>query len=96
MNSGLGDVKTARQPYTERVTRPYRIGVTSALPRGADPGSNFSQHVEHIERAGGSPVILWREPETLASLQDGHLDGLLLTGGGDVSPERSSAVTELI
>ncbi|WP_182908452.1 gamma-glutamyl-gamma-aminobutyrate hydrolase family protein [Microbispora sp. H13382] len=43
-------------------------------------------YVEHVERAGGQPVILppAGEPAELA----GRLDGLIIAGGGDIDPAR--------
>jgi putative glutamine amidotransferase len=46
-------------------------------------------YVEHIERAGGQPVILppAGDPGELA----GRLDGLIVAGGGDIDPARYGA-----
>lgn len=46
-------------------------------------------YVRAIEEAGGVPILLplFDRPESLRALR-GRLDGLLLTGGGDVDPAR--------
>jgi putative glutamine amidotransferase len=51
-------------------------------------------YIQAIEEAGGVPVLLplYEEAESFAALR-GRLDGLLLTGGGDVEPVRYGAST---
>jgi putative glutamine amidotransferase len=58
---------------------------------GADaPALSLTTHfTSGVERAGGAPFVIPSriEIETLDSLLP-HLDGLLLTGGGDIPPEK--------
>jgi putative glutamine amidotransferase len=55
---------------------------TSSLVYACNPN-----YAHAIEEAGGVPVLLplWERPESLQALR-GHLDGLLLMGGGDIDP----------
>jgi gamma-glutamyl-gamma-aminobutyrate hydrolase PuuD len=46
-------------------------------------------YVEHVARAGGSPVIL--PPAGAPAAVAGRLDGLVLAGGGDIDPGRYGA-----
>jgi putative glutamine amidotransferase len=62
------------------VSAPVRIGIT----RWEDiPGERFEAYCERAREAGAEPVSL-RDPEDAGR----HLDGLVLTGGLDVCPER--------
>jgi putative glutamine amidotransferase len=60
-----------------------RVGVTWATP-GERKSDNY---IEAIRRAGGEPVILPVDVDSWAGELEG-IHGLLLTGGGDVHPDR--------
>jgi len=67
------------------VSRP-RIGITSSIPRAADPQTfeGLRAYVRAVERAGGEPVVLYHDDrDELATLA-----GLLVSGGADVDPGR--------
>jgi putative glutamine amidotransferase len=60
------------------------IGITS---RHADPqwvARNVQRYVDAVRAAGGEPVILAPETHTPAAVD--QIDGLLLSGGGDIDP----------
>jgi putative glutamine amidotransferase len=66
------------------------IGVTTSAERtdkGVLRAFLNASYIRAIERAGGVPLLLtpYHSPESLARL---HVDGLLLTGGGDIDPAR--------
>ncbi len=68
------------------------IGLTTTLPSQPSSGELADQiraYVQAIESAGGLPVLIpfGLPVATLRSLYE-RVDGLLLAGGGDVSPER--------
>ena len=70
------------------------IGVTSEPKPTTGSAGDLNSHVightytDAVERAGGLPVILAPVPnEDVPSIVD-RLDGLLLSGGGDVEPKR--------
>ena len=76
---------------THGLLRPV-IGITTSserTPGGVDRAYLNAAYVRAIERAGGLPILLtpYHSPEALAELS-GRLDGLLLTGGGDIDPAR--------
>jgi putative glutamine amidotransferase len=60
-----------------------------ATSSGAQPADSVTRtYTNAIRLAGGIPVLLpISEPEVIPELA-GRLDGILLTGGGDVSPHR--------
>lgn len=65
------------------------IGVTMGLsgPAGGERASINSAYVDSVQRAGGVPVPI--PPSLSGTALDellGNLDGLLLTGGGDIDP----------
>jgi len=67
------------------------IGVTMSLQRPASERSSecfalYRPYVAAVERAGGVAVGLPAQPEAVADLLP-ILDGLLLSGGGDVAPD---------
>ncbi|MEE2658397.1 MAG: gamma-glutamyl-gamma-aminobutyrate hydrolase family protein [Candidatus Latescibacterota bacterium] len=58
---------------------------------GRDSRGNFSLpalYCEAVSRAGGVPVLLPPMPESPAECIVESLDGLILTGGGDIAPQR--------
>jgi putative glutamine amidotransferase len=68
------------------------IGVTTSAERtskGVDRAFLNASYVRAIERAGGIPVLLtpYHSPGAVGALWE-RLDGILLTGGGDIAPER--------
>jgi putative glutamine amidotransferase len=68
------------------------IGVTTSAERtskGVDRAFLNASYLRAIERAGGIPVLLtpYHSPSAVGALWE-RLDGILLTGGGDVGPER--------
>jgi len=68
------------------VSRP-RIGITSALSRSGRKLRLRRSYVEAIEAAGAIPLILPVVSLSGAEELLATMDGLLLTGGGDVHPE---------
>ena len=67
------------------------IGVTTSVTFGSTPERAYvnASYLHAIQRAGGIPVLLpphldERARQTLAS----HVDGIILTGGGDIDPRR--------
>jgi len=77
------------------VRRAPLIGITTSVTPDDDPGK--TPHRAHLNRAyvlavqgaGGVPVLLppYLDKSTLQSIWD-RLHGLVLTGGGDIDPER--------
>ncbi len=70
---------------------PPIIGVTTSVTVGQAPERAYvnAAYLRAVQRAGGAPVPL--PPHLDGSARDAlwqRLDGLLLTGGGDVAPER--------
>jgi len=68
------------------------IGVTTSAertPKGVDRAFLNAAYVRAIERAGGVPLLLtpFHSPEAIEALWP-RLDGILLTGGGDIAPAR--------
>ncbi|MGH9195960.1 MAG: gamma-glutamyl-gamma-aminobutyrate hydrolase family protein, partial [Acidimicrobiia bacterium] len=62
----------------------------SHVPRiGISLCSAMTDYVESIRRYGGDPHVLDRSMSAGTALKD--VDGLLLTGGGDVNPDRYRA-----
>ena len=67
------------------------IGVTMSFQKpasvqGSDYFALYCRYVAAVERAGGVAVGLPAQPEAVANLLP-ILDGLLLSGGGDVAPD---------
>jgi len=67
------------------------IGLTTTLPTSKSSGplaDRIQAYVRAVERAGGLPLLVpyGLSDDTLRALYR-RLDGLLLTGGGDVSPQ---------
>lgn len=77
--------------YRDRVLKRPKIGITTSLTVKLDPERSYlnSSYVRAIQQAGGVPIPL---PSTLNrdSLRAIYqlVDGVLLTGGGDVDPKR--------
>jgi putative glutamine amidotransferase len=66
------------------------IGITTSAERtekGVDRAFVNAAYIHAIQRAGGVPLLLtpFHSMESLARL---HVDGVLLTGGGDIDPVR--------
>jgi putative glutamine amidotransferase len=80
------------------MTRAPLIGVTTSVTPDDDPEATPNRaHVNRayivaVQRSGGVPVLLppYLDAPTLQSLWE-RLDGLVLTGGGDVAPDRFGA-----
>lgn len=78
-----------------------RIGLTSwkrpVKTQVGDPEQLFTlaeEYVDAVRRAGGLPVILPPAPLAAASEAMAMLDGLILTGGGDIAPAAYAAPDE--
>ena len=73
------------------MTHPPLIGVTTSISFGTYPERAYvnSAYLRAVQQAGGVPVLLppQLEPVALAALR-ARLDGLVLTGGGDLDPAR--------
>jgi putative glutamine amidotransferase len=73
------------------MSRPPLIGVTTSITIGTHPERAYvnSAYLNAVQRAGGIPVAL---PPQLSATSLAELartvDGLLLTGGGDIDPAR--------
>ena len=66
------------------------IGITTSAERtdkGVERAFVNAAYIRAVERAGGVPLLLtpFHSPASLAQL---HVDGVLLTGGGDIDPDR--------
>jgi putative glutamine amidotransferase len=64
-----------------------RIGITTSAGRSANERERY--YVQAVTAAGGEPV--WLEPSVILAARNpeevlGELDGLLLSGGGDIDP----------
>lgn len=78
--------------------RPPVIGITPSLSTDTFPHGTFERYalstnyVRAVERAGGIPIIL---PPQVGHVADvlSLLDGLLLSGGGDIRPSRYGDTT---
>src|SRR5262245_8532304 len=71
--------------------RPPLIGVTTSVTVGQTPERAYvnAAYLHAVQQAGGVPVAL--TPHLNAAARDAlwkRMDGLLLTGGGDIAPER--------
>ena len=76
------------------MTRPPRIGL-SCYPRTVDIATGPTRlhtvsrwYVDRIVAAGGLPLLLPVVEPALAAGLVGAIDGVVLTGGGDVGPDR--------
>jgi putative glutamine amidotransferase len=71
--------------------RQPRIGITTSLTVQKTPERSYlnSSYIRAIQQAGGAPVPL-PPPLSHDALDEVYplLDGILLTGGGDIDPER--------
>jgi putative glutamine amidotransferase len=71
--------------------RPPLVGVTTSVTTDGTPERAYTNaaYIRAVQRAGGVPVLLPPQLDA-ASLEAlwSRLDGLLLTGGGDVDPAR--------
>ena len=78
----------AARCYGEPMAHPL-IGVTTSVTVGKDPERAYvnSAYLAAVQEAGGVPVPLppQLDKRSLSELAD-RLDGLLLTGGGDLDP----------
>ena len=71
------------------------VGLTTSASVGAYPERAYTNaaYLDAVQRAGGIPVLL--PPQLGGAARDGlwsRLDGLVLTGGGDVDPARYAQV----
>jgi putative glutamine amidotransferase len=85
------------------MTRPI-IGVTTSSERtdkGVDRACLNAAYIRAVERAGGVPLLLtpYHSSDAVDQLAT-HIEGLLLTGGGDIDPvhfgESRHAKTDLV
>ena len=70
-----------------------RIGITSALSRGGKKLRLRRSYVRAVEAAGAIPLILPVVDVAGADELLTAIDGLLLTGGGDIHPEEYNQQT---
>ncbi len=64
-----------------------RIGISSSLRRGEKPNDCLNSYVRALEHAGAQAICLPVGILGIAGLYNGALDGLVLSGGGDIEPE---------
>jgi putative glutamine amidotransferase len=62
-----------------------RIGITSRRSNGEWVARQVARYIQAIEEAGGEAVVLAADQDAAPPRLEG-LDGLLLSGGGDVTP----------
>lgn len=76
-----------------RAARPPRIGVTCSSAMGVtQPIAKVGRgYLDGVIAAGGLPVVLPTLDPALAEAALDGIDGLLLTGGGDIDPHRYGA-----
>jgi putative glutamine amidotransferase len=68
--------------------RPHDVASAGTTIRTYRTDHTYS---DSIRRAGGLPIVLIPlEPDAIDEVLD-HIDGLMLTGGGDINPERYGA-----
>jgi putative glutamine amidotransferase len=63
-----------------------RIGISSALRAGEEPGESLKRYAEALGRAGAGSVYLPVAPSGVGMVYASELDGLVLSGGRDVEP----------
>lgn len=87
------DVLDGAQNRSSKVPSPPVIGVTTRRLEIEDRPLDVAEHEysEAIALAGGLPHLLPRTSRDLCSKTLNRVDGLLLTGGGDVDPGRYRA-----
>jgi len=62
------------------------IGITCVFDAGEDRAFLPRRYIRSVEASGGLPVLLPPVDDALVGTLAGHLDGLLLPGGGDLDP----------
>ena len=86
-----GSVKRARVWYGTRMATAPLIGVSTAVTVGRKPERAYvnAAYLSAVQQAGGVPVALPPQLDGAARRElFARLDGVLLTGGGDVDPAR--------
>jgi len=90
-DTGEGKLTPIVKVWYGALMRPPRIGITTSLTVQKTPERSYlnTSYVRAIQQAGGVPIPL---PPTLSrdALDEIYslLDGILLTGGGDIDPKR--------
>ena len=87
----MGAILLQRQRATLGQVKPPLIGVTTSVSSGQSPERAYvnASYLRAVQDAGGVPVLL--PPHLHADARRellARLDGVLLTGGGDVDPTR--------
>ena len=92
---GVGCAQVGRDRHGE-VHRPPRVGVTCSSAMGVtQPIAKVGRgYLDGVVAAGGLPVVLPSLDPALADAAIDGIDGLLLTGGGDIDPRRYGAEPE--
>ncbi|PYN13780.1 MAG: hypothetical protein DME06_06110 [Candidatus Rokuibacteriota bacterium] len=86
-----GRVKRARVWYRTRMATAPLIGVSTSVTVGRKPERAYvnAAYLSAVQQAGGVPVALPPQLDGAARRElFARLDGVLLTGGGDVDPAR--------
>ncbi len=71
--------------WGEPLVKP-RIGITSAFSESEQGYYLKRQYVEAVTRAGGLPLLLPTTPDVAIDELAQSIDGILLSGGGDIDP----------
>jgi putative glutamine amidotransferase len=80
------------------MSRPPLIGITTSVTTDANPERAYvnAAYLHAVQQAGGIPILLppHLDPRARAALRR-RLDGLVLTGGGDIAPARYAETADV-